>query len=111
MIQKEKQINYEKIRKERRYKILYIEEEEILSLIVTGNENPFHFLRFRTLKLPEDYHIFNVYHSPERKAFGFSIGSETFPSVMLGAYPPNLEDEIKITTIKLIENKDFEVIK
>ena len=106
-----KQINYEKIRKERRFKTLWIEEEEILSLVVTGNENPFHVLRFRTLKLPKDYHIFNVFYSPERKAFGFSIGSETFPSVVLGAYPPNLDEEIKITTIKLIENKDFKVMK
>ena len=106
-----KQINYEKIYKERRYKILWMNEEEILSLIVNENEGLHSFLKIRTLKLPEDYYILNVCHSIVRKAFGVLIGSETFPPSAVGEYPQNLENEVKIITIELIENKDFKVMK
>ena len=105
-----KQINYDKIRKERRFKVLYVEEEEILNLITTENEKSLPYQRIRKLKLPKDYYIINVFNSSERKAFGFLIGSESFPSTELGAYPLDLDNEIEIKTIELTENKDFKVI-
>ena len=106
-----KQINYDKIRKERKFKILYIEEEEILSTIVIESERPLPYLRIRKLRLPKDYYIVSVFNSPERKAFGFLIGSESFSPVALGALIPDLDKEFEIKNVELTENKGFKVMK
>lgn len=106
-----KQIDYKKIRKERRFKVLYIEEEEVLDLIIAKNGNVPFFSKITKLRLPEDYYVLNVYHSPEQKAFGFLISSKTFPSIELGCYPPSLNQEIEIQRIDFIENKDFKGVK
>ena len=106
-----KQVNYDKIRKERRFEVLYIEGEEILDLVITENRNLPSFSKITKLKLPKDYYVMDIYYSSEQKAFGFLIGSEKFSQVGLGCYPPMLNQEIYIKHIELIKNKDFKVIK
>jgi len=103
-----KQSDYEKIRKERRFKILWISKEEILNCVIPNDSK---LNEIKRIILPAHYHIINIEYDIRRDAWAFLIGSEEFPEIALGAEIDCFDNDFKYTLIKIIKDKDFKVIK
>lgn len=100
-------MDYKKIRRERRFKILSFDYSEVLDLlIVLPNQN----MRIKRIKLPSEYFIDGVYYEPSGRCFNYVIGSEKFPSISVGAQISICNDEIDYSIIHFDRDKDFKVV-
>lgn len=80
---------HEKLRKERRYKILSVSDSIILSMLYPISEINI----ISRLKLPGDVYPVSVWYRPERKSFEFLLESESFEPVKPGEYVPEMDSE------------------
>ena len=69
-----KKIDWEKVREERRGKILWLDENQMLDFIVTTQEKT----RVTRIVLPDNCRVLTAYPSHSRQAFGFIIISPDF---------------------------------
>ena len=70
----DKKIDWEKVREERRAKILWLDEDQMLDFIATSRK----MTRVTRIALPDNCRVHSVYTSYSRQAFGFVILSDEF---------------------------------
>jgi hypothetical protein len=100
-------MDYERIRKERRFKILSFDYDEVLELLVVPT---YRSMKIKCVALPKEYYVESVFYDPSGRSFNYIIGSEKFPMHTAGMILPICNDEIEYSIIELNQNKDFKVV-
>lgn len=106
-MEKKTAVDREHIRKERRFKILSFDYDEILDLLTISSD---HYMRIKRVVLPDGFYADSVHYDPSNRSFDFIIGSEKFPSIPEFGRIPYCSEEIEYSVIELNRNKDFRII-
>ena len=113
----DKQFN--KAKNERRFKILWVSMEKIMSMLTSGHIESPNFI-IDKIKISDTYRAVDVFYSPSRRAFGFTIISSAYKTVPLGdefiAFSEGEATEIQLTVktdyIKgLVDKKTMEELE
>ena len=92
---------------ERRYKLAYINPEEIINLFYYPEYAVNAFYKTQFIGLPEGYKIKNVSYDYPKHSFVVIIEHESFDPVPLHEYPPLIETETRV----ILMNQNRESIK
>jgi len=78
--------------KERRFKILPVEEADVLQLFLCALDQWPQCLSLPDLsQVPRGAELVSVYHTPEWRGFGFVLAHSSFSPIPLGATPERLD--------------------
>lgn len=89
--------NLERLKKERRFKIMYVDKNLIVGMLPLNNK---HRLEY-TSGLPAQYVVDDVYYDWPSERFGFRVYSEEYPTVQEGCHA----DSIWVN-FRWVENSD-----
>lgn len=112
----DKQFN--KAREERRFKILWVSMDRMMRLLTSGHIKETSYILDK-IKLKVPHRVLEVFYSPSRRAFGFTVISSKFDKVELGNEFVTLteneavEVEVSIKTArlnKIVDKKTMEAL-
>ena len=91
----------------RRRKIIYIPQDQLLSFFFFTNRQPMQFYRVPMAEgLPPDFDVLAVHHDYERASFAFIISHESFDEVGLGERYPVVQVNWSIVELDLKKRMD-----
>lgn len=99
---------------ERRFKAVYVREDEVLTLFRCGMDDWPECLKVPDWReVPKDAVLLRVWFEPSVMGFGFLLAHESFEPVPLGAIPPTLVTSTQLRAVYLAgqdieEHKDPE---
>lgn len=99
-------MDFEKIRNEQRFKILSLDQNDVLDIFLNRRNH----MMVKKIDLPDECYVDSVHYNYLCRSFDFVIGSELFPSVPKGGVFPNCSEEIEVFHIQLYQDKDFKYI-
>ena len=100
-------MDYKKIRNERRFKILSLDQNDVLDIFFDPQDP----MIIKRIKLPDEYYVDSVHYDYISQSFNFVIGSVNFPSITRGAIFQHCNEEIDLLYIQLCQDRDFKIIK
>lgn len=76
--------------KERRTKIAYLDEQELLTILQWGNNPSSGYLMVTHNEIPEGAEVVGAFYELKRRALGVVLEHEDWEPVAVGAEPPEL---------------------